>query len=397
MRGSYAKLNKIREQINNHQWNPNTHSYTCGNDARHIELFPRIELLSETEDLFELKLCCANCYWEQEVPAHFFPVEGFDASTLIFEETSVSEKEIPMKIKLFTHTDYDGVGCAVVGKFVYKDDIDVTYCDYHNVNEIINNYLKHNVIADFDKTFITDISVDEVVAHDLNVYVKHGHNVTLLDHHATAMWLNKYEWAEVHPEHADGTKSAGTSMFFDYLNQPSALAIFVENVRRWDTWEWTTKYNDEHAKVMNALLHLIGRDRFVTRFSVDPSIQLRDAEQILMDIEQARIKAYIGKKAKNLIEREWNNYLVGVVYAEQYISELGNELAKKNPHLDFIMIINMGAKTLSFRSIKDDIDLGKDVAASFGGGGHPKAAGAQIDDSMMKIISTLVFANGDKA
>lgn len=41
-------------------------------------------------------------------------------------------------IKLFTHTDLDGVGCAVVGKYAYDDQgISIEYCDYHNVNEKI--------------------------------------------------------------------------------------------------------------------------------------------------------------------------------------------------------------------------------------------------------------------
>lgn len=30
--------------------------------------------------------------------------------------------------KLFTHTDLDGVGCAIIAKLVYGDEIDLRSC-----------------------------------------------------------------------------------------------------------------------------------------------------------------------------------------------------------------------------------------------------------------------------
>ena len=44
-----------------------------------------------------------------------------------------------------------------------------------------------------------------------------------------------------------------------------------------------------------------------------------------------------------------------------------------------------------YRTIKDDIDLGKDVAAQFGGGGHPKAAGSQFDKTLQLQIIQKIF------
>lgn len=43
--------------------------------------------------------------------------------------------------------------------------------------------------------------------------------------------------------------------------------------------------------------------------------------------------------------------------------------------------------TVSYRTVKEDIDLGKDVASLFGGGGHPKAAGSEFSQSIkLKVI-----------
>ncbi len=52
MKGTYAQLNKIRNTINKWQ-SGDFHPLTCGNDSQNHEvLFPQLELLSETDNLF---------------------------------------------------------------------------------------------------------------------------------------------------------------------------------------------------------------------------------------------------------------------------------------------------------------------------------------------------------
>lgn len=289
-----------------------------------------------------------------------------------------------MKVKLFTHTDLDGVGCAVVAKRMYKD-ISITYCNYDEIDYEVSRFIDKESRF-YDLVLITDISVDEYVAKEIDEYI--GHKTKLIDHHATAEWLNKYKWANVNPLHEDNVKSSGTSMLFDYLNQPDGLYDFVEKVRRYDTWEWSTKYNDEHAKQLNDLLYIVGREKFFNRFVSNPSIELTDSEKLILDIEQDKINHYIGKKKKQVKEKNILGYKAGVVFAEQYSSQLGNELAKEYVELDFIAIINTSSQSISYRGIKDYIDLGKDVAKVFGGGGHPKAAGSQIDE---KHLDNFIF------
>ena len=38
-------------------------------------------------------------------------------------------------IKLFTHTDLDGIGCAILAKLAFGEEVDIEYCDYDNINE----------------------------------------------------------------------------------------------------------------------------------------------------------------------------------------------------------------------------------------------------------------------
>jgi nanoRNase/pAp phosphatase (c-di-AMP/oligoRNAs hydrolase) len=99
------------------------------------------------------------------------------------------------------------------------------------------------------------------------------------------------------------------------------------------------------------------------------------------------------RKILNIVGEQ--TYQVGVVFSDNYHSELGNVLASENPDLDFIILIN-GGNRLSFRGVEKGIDLGK-VAADFKrfgvastGGGHPLAAGAEltleVQDEMIERI-----------
>lgn len=302
---------------------------------------------------------------------------------------------INIKIKLFTHTDLDGVGCAIVGLHSFKD-IDIEYCNYDDVDYKISKFIAEESYG-YDKVFITDISVSEDVAREINEYI--GNKTILLDHHATAKWLNKYNWAkvddyEISPDpKVDKQKSSGTSMFYDYLwdnhniNLPWLLN-FIEMVRQYDTWEWTTKFNNTHPKLLNNLYYLIGRERFIKRFMDNTITQFTEEEMLLLDIEQKRIEKYINKKEKQLIIRQFDEYVVGIVFAEQYHSELGNELAKRN-NVDFVIIINPDDKKVSYRGIKNDIHLGE-FAKRYGGGGHSQAAGSQFkEDILINMINNI--------
>ena len=61
-----------------------------------------------------------------------------------------------------------------------------------------------------------------------------------------------------------------------------------------------------------------------------------------------------------------------------------------HPEIDYVAMIDMGSKTVSYRTVKDDIDLGKDVAQLFGGGGHPKTAGSEFSvDVQFKTIEKI--------
>lgn len=153
------------------------------------------------------------------------------------------------KIKLFTHTDLDGVGCAILAYLVFgKENVDVEYCNYDDVNEKVEKFWKHVGDAEYDAVYITDISISEDLAEQITAHtgVRKWH---LFDHHATALGLNKYDWCEVRVNGTSGEmKTSGTELFFTYLalngcfkfkpTQENSLVRFVSIVRDYDTWRW---------------------------------------------------------------------------------------------------------------------------------------------------------------
>jgi len=302
-----------------------------------------------------------------------------------------------MKVKLFTHTDLDGCGCAIITKMAYKD-VDIEFCDYDNVNERVENFYIGSSKNNYDKVFITDISVNEDVANIIEYYkdAKYYPEIKLFDHHKTAEWLNKYEWVSVSEWLESDVKNSGTSMLNNYLkNNPYGIAIynFSEKVRQYDTWEWKTKYNDIEPKLINDLFQIQGRDLFIHnviyQFNRNEEFTLSEEDNLLLKSNQEKIDKYINERDKILVTKMLNKHKVGVVFAEQYQSELGNTLSERHPELDYVIIINL-SKAISYRTIKDGVDLSV-IAKSYGGGGHPYASGSPIGDYTRNEIINLMF------
>ncbi|MDZ7434355.1 DHH family phosphoesterase, partial [Bacillus amyloliquefaciens] len=99
------------------------------------------------------------------------------------------------KVKLFTHTDLDGVGCALVCNHLLND-VEVEFCDYHNIDQKVLEFINNNRFKEYDLILVTDISVNKDLAEKINE-IQSTSKWVLIDHHATAKWLNIYKWANV--------------------------------------------------------------------------------------------------------------------------------------------------------------------------------------------------------
>ncbi len=301
------------------------------------------------------------------------------------------------KVKLFTHTDLDGIGCAVLAKLVLKD-ADIEYAVPGNIDRKVRWFIEEEQFEHFDRVFITDLSVNEETAQIIQAHCRD--KIILLDHHKTALDLNQYPWAKVVVESEVGLE-CGTHLFKEYLKDVGVYTDqfddFVENVRRYDTWEWYYRFNDPRSKKIDDLFRIYGRERFMAylldTLPHNPVITFSEQDELLLTMKEEQFKRYLHRKNRDLLLYRIGDYTAGVVFAEQHISELGNELAVKHPECDFIALINV-ATGVSYRTVKD-VDLAK-IAQSYGGGGHAKASGSRITSSQRKQILDILFEQKEK-
>jgi hypothetical protein len=120
------------------------------------------------------------------------------------------------------------------------------------------------------------------------------------------------------------------------------------------------------------------------------SFSLTDTEQMLLDIEEQKINRYVYSKSRQLVQTFVDDYCVGIVHAEQYLSELGNELNNIYPHIDMIVLLNLGGKKMGFRTIHDEVNVAE-FAKRYGGGGHPKASGSELTKEAFEKFVQNVF------
>jgi oligoribonuclease NrnB/cAMP/cGMP phosphodiesterase (DHH superfamily) len=322
-------------------------------------------------------------------------------------------------IKLFTHTDLDGIGCAILAKIAFGDEVDVEYCNYNNINDIVeafyNTCQEDKILKDTDKVYITDISVSDELAKKIdNPFITGWWK--LFDHHATAEHLNKYNWCTVRTDRitfVEPFKTCGTELFYEHLQQKGyisgsskTLREFVNFVRDYDTWAWKTFANGQPIKQFNDLLYILGRDEFIERCLKRYKgnrhiVEFSKEEQKLLDKRQAEIDAYVEKKMKEstihcIFTDSGTKLMCSVVFADRFISELGNRICENDDFIDCAMIIDMGACKISYRTVRPDVDV-SELAKFFGGGGHRAAAGNYFDLDIKTdlIVDLCAMMRGD--
>ncbi|RLL47721.1 oligoribonuclease [Oceanobacillus piezotolerans] len=299
--------------------------------------------------------------------------------------------------KLLSHNDLDGVGCGILAKLAFGNDVKVRYNSIGSLNREVEFFLDNEGRDTF--LIITDLSVNEENEKRLEDYYQAGGKVQLIDHHQTALRYNEYEWGHVVVEDKEGNLTSATSLLYQYLTEkdwlkPStALEEFVELIRQYDTWEWE-KNENEKAQHLNTLFYLISIDEFeekmIERLKHDEHFTFDSFEEKILVMEDDKIERYIRRKRRELVQKKVGNYYAGVVFAESYHSELGNQLGKEYPHLDYIAILNMGGRRMGFRTIHDEVDV-SEVASHFGGGGHKKASGCTMNDEAYQLFVAETF------
>lgn len=305
-----------------------------------------------------------------------------------------------MNIKLISHIDKDGYGCNYLLKNLYPEcNIDAINIEYEDIENTIIDFFKE--YKNYDQLFITDLSLSPSICKLIDSY-KNKIKINYYDHHETSLHANKYDWAEVITG-IENKKTCATEILAIYklinirkdIKNYDFLLEFIEDVRLWDTWDFN-KTNNKIPSKINDLLYLLGPEKWIEELDKYKSLnKMIENNKTLLDFREKDIQNYINKKNKNIIEYNINEYKVGCVFAERYLSQLGNELANRHPEYDLIAMIT--PTTVSYRTNKENINCAE-IAKLLGGGGHPKSAGSPIMnvdrfDYINNIFNTRIDTN----
>lgn len=310
------------------------------------------------------------------------------------------------RAKLFTHGDMDGCGCVIVSNKFF-DKVDYVICDYDNVDTHVADFLDSVTPQELDEMYdyllITDISLkqDSVVEMVDRFFNECKHTqIKLIDHHKTALWLNKFPWAWVivSSKHMYGeVKHSGTNLVYRYLGSASFetyvgldadIPDLVENIRLYDTWEW----KDQKLPIpgeLNKLFSTLGQDRFIRRFTENSKVEFSESEQLVLTLEKENVSRFINTKLKQVRVKRYNEYQLAIVFADRYQSDLGHAILNNFNNIHMAAMVDLGKGIVSFRTDRPEVDVAE-FAGIFGGGGHKPAAGCKLIGELKKVVLSAI-------
>jgi oligoribonuclease NrnB/cAMP/cGMP phosphodiesterase (DHH superfamily) len=306
-----------------------------------------------------------------------------------------------MKVLLLTHKpDIDGITPAILSKIVFSE-FDYLLLEASEASPVVAELISLNYFDNYDLVYITDLSINLDVCEKINADINLSSKIKIFDHHNSHLFVNDFEFGTSIDIDKEGNRQSGTSLYFKYLiNNYDNLILrkqsvnqFVELVRQYDTWEWFDRYNNIDAKRLSNLFDIFGADYFINYFYTfllnNDKFYYTDKELYLLEVEQEKINRCIEEKSSQIIPVKLLEHNVGIVFSENYRSELGNALARKfENEYDFIIVINL-SRGISYRGIKN-IDLGQ-IASAFGGKGHINSSGSPIRKELKKEIIEKIF------
>lgn len=319
------------------------------------------------------------------------------------------------RVLLLTHTDMDGAGPAVILSILFGGRVDVIHCSNAEMSRIIREKATDPETAEkYDIILVADISCTE---EDAEIIDRHKVvDVVLLDHHATALGLNRFRWACVRPELIPGSfrdtvlygteakpvHSSGTSLVYDYIEycgladrlpNPELAKYLVFLIAGYDTWDWVNVFGkDQRFRDLQTLFMQYGIEKFETAFAerlsdLAAEALFNDTDRLLLRIAESKRKHFLEEVVRNRIHT--GNIRIGErYYSLAYCTVSENmpdvfEYMRANYDVDICMI-DFGTG-VSMRTDKSDVNIAE-IVKRVGGGGHPGAGGVRIPSEKRQAL-----------
>lgn len=309
-----------------------------------------------------------------------------------------------MKILLFTHkSDIDGMGNVILAKLAF-DEVDYVLCETFNLQEEIKKYYDNGKIYSYDIVLVTDLWLQEPTLTKVAKDSKLKDKFFVFDHHESGLQekCDKYPFSTIKVSDENGL-CCGTSLFYEWLVNKGYLDVnnqqikdFVELTRRYDTWEWKTKYNDEVPHELTILFTCVDCEGYIKLMydklrGANNKFAFSELETMLINNKKQQIKEIVTSYANNVYYKEVLGLKAGIVFIDyEYRNDLTEFFRQNNFDMDFAMLIALDYGVISYRSIKEDVNV-RLIAETMGGKGHDKAAGSPISKEMkIKLIKLLI-------
>lgn len=309
-----------------------------------------------------------------------------------------------MKVLLFTHkSDIDGMGNVVLAKIAF-DEVEYVLCETFNLQKEIALYYKDGRIYNFDKIFVTDLWLEKPTLSKIANDGRLKDKFYVFDHHKSAIEgnFNKYSFTTIRISDEKGLCS-GTSLFYEYLvkegfidSKNQLIEDFSELTRKYDTWEWKNIYNDEKPHELTLLFDSVGCEGYIDLMYEKLSnselarFEFNNLESMLIKNKINYVQEVLSNYAKKIYYRQILGLKAGIVFIDyQYRNDLSEYFRQHEFDMDFAMFVAMDYGTISYRSIKPDVNV-RLIAEAMGGKGHDKAASSPISqeqkDKLIKIL-----------
>jgi oligoribonuclease NrnB/cAMP/cGMP phosphodiesterase (DHH superfamily) len=276
----------------------------------------------------------------------------------------------------------DGLGAAAAAKMSPAwSDATFIPCAYSKEKEVVEMLMADYLPA----LLVVDFSFSEVVTREL---IKHCSSFMVIDHHKTHM--RALQHIPVENKVFDMRKS-GAVLTWEYLHPTAKVPLALQYIQDRDLWKWELKDSKEFNAALKVdvdnslerMTDIITVPHFADEDSYN--LNLRDnytiAGEALTESVYQQVKQKVEDYKKSPIcVRLWcNNYpiIVPFMNATENTSELGNAIAELSP-LGISatwQVKGYGKVIVSLRATESsEIDV-SDIATTFSGGGHKKAAG----------------------
>lgn len=314
------------------------------------------------------------------------------------------------RIKIFSHNDLDGFGApylldAVKETVLPGATLEIEPIGAGRIDAVLDRWLRSSEASGFTDVYIMDMTPEaDYSFKELNA--QFANHWLVFDHHETAAAARAQHAANNVTATSKKTPSA-VSLAWDWLvqqprfnqltaNRQRELAQLVELIRAYDTWDWQNDPDMDPAErqaadELNQLFWfypLKHAPAFIQRvFALGwPAYQKENA--LLIQTLNDRRAHYLKSHLKDLLTTEIDGHQWGVVYADDYKSEIAHQLLEEHPDLEAAMVLS--PTSVSLRA-NGKLDVAKFAEQYFHGGGHADAAGGRLTVNLIQVGSQAVI------